>query len=242
MKRATIVATAALLLLLIGGAAVAIRISDPPRAAVGKPTLALLTSLPLMFGEHFAMESSGSATLSLIERDFQVVPIAVADAASLKRRTLLLMAHPLAQPAEVLVELDRWVRAGGRLLLLADPKLEWESSRPLGDALRPPLYFADTGLLGHWGLRLDAPGSDGPRMVKAGVHEILTSSPGRLVSTGTCPVEAAGLVARCRIGRGQVTVIADVDFLNLEGPGALDGPTANNRALLMDELKRLDSR
>ena len=48
------------------------------------------------------------------------------------------MAHPLAQPAEDLVALDDWVRGGGRVLLLADPMLEWPSKRPLGDPLRPP--------------------------------------------------------------------------------------------------------
>ncbi|MCY7339336.1 MAG: hypothetical protein LH465_05210 [Sphingomonas bacterium] len=240
MRPATIAAAAAALLL--GGAAVAVRIADQAGSGADQPTLALLTSLPLMFGEQFGIEGAGSATLTLLEQHYAVVPIAVADAASLKHRKLLLMAHPRAQPAEMLVELDRWVRAGGRLLLLADPKLEWESSRPLGDALRPPLYFADTGLLGHWGLRLDAPSVDGPRLIKAGKYEILASSPGRLVGKGACAVEAAGLVARCRIGRGQATVIADADFLNLEGPGALDGPTGNNRALLIDELERFDLR
>ena len=62
------------------------------------------------------------------------------------------MAQPLAQPAEDLVALDDWVRGGGRVLLLADPMLEWPSKRPLGDPLRPPPMFMDTGLLAHWGL------------------------------------------------------------------------------------------
>ena len=72
------------------------------------------------------------------------------------------MAHPLAQTAENLVALDAWVRGGGRVLLLADPMLEWPSKRPLGDPLRPPPMFMDTGLLAHWGLRLDAPDERGP--------------------------------------------------------------------------------
>ena len=72
------------------------------------------------------------------------------------------MAQPQAQPAEALVELDAWVRRGGRVLLLADPALEWPSERPLGDLLRPPAAFADTGLLGHWGLTLTPPEARGP--------------------------------------------------------------------------------
>ena len=89
---------------------------------------------------------------------------------ALKARRLLLMAHPRAQPAEVLVELDQWVRGGGQLLLLADPRLDWHSERPLGDRLRPPPAFADTGLLGHWGLRLEraAPPTGPPRSAMAG--------------------------------------------------------------------------
>ena len=61
------------------------------------------------------------------------------------------MAHPLAQTAENLVALDQWVRGGGRVLLLADPMLEWPSERPLGDPLRPPPMFMDTGLLAPLG-------------------------------------------------------------------------------------------
>ena len=81
---------------------------------------------------------------------------------------MLLAAQPRALPAEELVALDAWVRRGGRLLLLADPMLEWPSERPLGDRLRPPALFADTGLLQHWGLRLDAPDERGPRQSGAG--------------------------------------------------------------------------
>ena len=138
-----------------GGAALRARDAPPaPRAArapTERPTLALLTSLPLLFGESSRLDGGGSPALARLERDYHVVPIAVADAASLAGIALLLMAHPRAQPAEVLVELDAWVRGGGRLVLLADPVLEWQSERPLGDPLRPPPDFADTGLLGALG-------------------------------------------------------------------------------------------
>ena len=78
------------------------------------------------------------------------------------------MAQPRAQPAEDLVALDNWVRGGGRVLLLADPMLEWPSERPLGDPFRPPPTFADTGLLAHWGLKLDAPDEPGRRVGELG--------------------------------------------------------------------------
>ena len=230
---------ALLALAAVGGWAITDRREGPP---TGQPRLALLTSLPLIFGETFSLEGGGSAALTRLEQDYEVMPIGVADAASLEGHRLLLMAHPRAQPAEVLVELDQWVRDGGRLLLLADPQLNWHSERPLGDRLRPPPAFADTGLLAHWGLTLGGPHPDGPAEVGNGKLTILASAPGRLASRGSCSIAGRGFVARCRLGRGKATVVADADFLNVAGEGALDGPTDDNLELLADELARLDSR
>lgn len=187
-----------------------------------RPRLALLTSLPLLFSEQFALDAPKVAAIARIERRFTILPIATADAASLKRQSLLLMAHPRAQPADVLVELDAWVRRGGQAVVLADPLLKWESSRMLGDRLRPPPDFADTGLLGHWGLRLS----------------IDEAGEGSLRATDKrCVVRQRGLVARCRVGRGSASVIADADFLMGEGKDA------NRRLdLMMAELSRADSR
>ena len=93
---------------------------------------------------------------------------------------LMMMAQPNAQTAENLVVLDEWVRAGGRVLVLADPALEWPSKRPLGDPQRPPSMFADTGLLLHWGVRLDAPDQRGPAVLQLGGYGVATVSPGSL--------------------------------------------------------------
>lgn len=245
MKRGAAVVAA---LLLIGGAAVAVQMGrapvpeEGPRGAAERPTLALLTSLPLLFAEQFSISGGGSAALARIEQRYNVVPIGIADAASLDGKSLLLMAHPRAQPAEVLVELDRWVRDGGRVLLLADPKLEWDSSLPLGDPLRPPPYFADTGLLGHWGLSLEGPRSEGPASVATDRGAILAVSPGRLTSRRGCTLSAERLVARCAIGRGKATVIADADFLNVDGEDVQDRETAGNLGLLVGELALLEGR
>lgn len=200
-----------------------------------RPTLLLLTTLPLMFGESFGLEGNGSPALKALETRYAVRPVAVADAKTLGHNPLLLMAHPLAQPAEALVDLDAWVRRGGRLLLLADPALDWHSELPLGDARRPPPAFADTGLLKHWGLRLDAPDERGPTMRRLAGRDVLTASSGDLI--GKCAVSSDRLVARCRIGRGQVTVVADADFLNVED---LDGPTEHNLGAMMAELSALE--
>jgi hypothetical protein len=230
---------AAAVIAVIVAAAVTIAVGRPepgppaPRPQGERPGLLLLTSLPLVFPDQFGLKGGGSPALTALETRYRVVPISVTDRASLSNHRFLLMAHPLAQPAEDLVALDAWVRGGGHLLLLADPSLEWPSSRPLGDPLRPPPMFMDTGLLAHWGLRLDAPDERGPREKTLGGHQILTDSPGRLI--GGCAIGEGGLVAHCRIGKGRATIIADADFLDaerLERPANLDA--------LLDELSALE--
>ncbi len=240
-SRARVLGVLALGLVAAGGLAfVAKQDAAPPATSAERaerPALMLLTTLPLIFGDAFGLESAGSPALRALEKRYRVVPISVTDPAELKQSRLLLMAHPLAQPAEALVSLDRWVRDGGRLLLLADPALDWKSERPLGDVLRPPPSFADTGLLAHWGLRLDKPEERGPKQQELGGFAILTGSPGQL--TGKCAIGSNGLVAHCRIGNGLATVIADADFLNVED---LDGPTDRNLDALLAELAKLESR
>lgn len=212
-------------------------VTPAPRAAEQRLTLLLLTSLPIVFGEKFGLSENGSAALTQIEKRYRVQPISVADAATLRDAELLLAAHPNAQPAENLVALDKWVRGGGRLLLLADPMLEWHSERPLGDALRPAPGFADTGLLAHWGLRLDAPDRRGPIERTVGGRRILLASPGRLA--GRCTIEADGLVARCAVGKGRATIIADADFI--DDRGVQGAETGDNLDWLSAELAILEN-
>ena len=177
----------------------------PPAA---KTDLYLVTSLPLLFGESFGLESNRPPIAAFLENHYRLVAIDLPS--QLPQGATLLMVQPRALPAEELVRLDDWVRNGGHLVLLADPRLEWPSERPLGDPLRPPPMFADTGLLGHWGLRLDAPDKAGP--VKIG--EVTYVSPGRLVGKGPCAVRPGGVIARCRLGKGQALIVADADWLN----------------------------
>ena len=229
-----------LAVILAGAAALAMAARErrpaplPERPAVERPTLLLLTSLPLVFGEQFSLDG-GSPALKALETRYRVVPISVTSEAELVKGRLLLMAHPLAQTAENLVALDRWVRAGGRVLLMADPVLEWPSERPLGDGLRPPPMFMDTGLLAHWGLRLDAPEERGPAMRTLAGMEVMTASPGSLF--GRCEVAADRLVARCRLGNGGATVVADADLLGVQH---LDGPVDRNLDALLAELTSLE--
>jgi hypothetical protein len=241
MTRAHVRALAPGLVVLLAAAAIAIALAArgpealAPQALKDRPKLLLLTSLPLVFGEDFSLQGGGSAALQSLETRYRVVPISVTAPAELAKGRLLLMAHPLAQPAEDLVALDDWVRAGGRVLLLADPRLEWPSKRPLSDSLRPPPMFMDTGLLAHWGLRLDAPEERGARPGKLGGYDVVTVSPG--VLSGGCAVGRDGLVAHCRIGKGRATVIADADLLDV---GDLGGAAKHNLDAILSELSTLE--
>jgi hypothetical protein len=209
--------------------------AKPPDQA--KPELFLLTPLPLVWSERFGLDQPGSPALERLERNYKVTPVDMPG--QLPAGGLLLAVQPRAMPADELVALDAWVREGGRLLLLADPVLEWPSELPLGDPSRPPAAFGDTGLLRHWGLRLDAPDERGPKQSSLGGVAILTASPGTLVRTaGACAISDHGLLASCELGRGRARIIADADFLNL-GEGGLDGQTQQNLPALLSQVARL---
>jgi hypothetical protein len=237
--RAYLVAGAVILAAIALLIAVTARSPEPlaPKPPDERPTLLLLTSLPLMFGEGFSLQDTGSPAMKALGARYRVLPISVTDPAELQKGKLLLMAHPLAQPAEDLVALDRWVRGGGRVMLLADPSLEWPSKRPLGDPMRPPPMFTDTGLLSHWGLRLDSPDEGGIAREKLAGFDVVTRSPGRL--EGSCDISPRGFVARCRIGKGEAIVVADADFLDV---GGLGSGARHNLDALFSELASLEHR
>jgi hypothetical protein len=188
-----------------------------------------------MFGEDLSIQGNGSPALKALEARYKVVAISVADPVELEKGGLLVMAQPLAQPAEDLLALDLWVHRGGRVLLFADPMLEWPSKRALGDPLRPPPMFMDTGLLAHWGLRLDAPDQPGERIGRLAGFKVMTVSPGQL--SGTCRIESDGLVVHCSIGKGRATVVADADLLDTPRLGS---DAAHNLDGLLEELASLE--
>ncbi len=187
--------------------------AEPARPAA-RPEVALLSSLPIVFGESFSLDAPRHALLAALEERFTVTPVDGPE--QLRPRGLLLAVQPQALTAERLVALDKWVRGGGRMVLLADPSLTFESRRPLGDRFRPPPTFPDTGLLSHWGLTLEPEGEPFAEVVPfdlgEGVTARATSFGSVSVKGSACQLTPARTVARCRIGRGAVTVVADADF------------------------------
>lgn len=200
------------------------RSEPPPALPEDKPDLALLTSLPIVFAESFSLDTPPSPLLKALEERYSVR--AVDGPEQLRPMGRLLAIQPQALTAERLVAIDRWVREGGRLVLLADPRLEWESSRPLGDRFRPPFDYPDRGLLGRWGLRLgDAPEEQPAERRAEGSWQMTVAGAGELTATGrNCAVQEK-LVAICSIGRGTVVVVADADM-------AMMGEPLNHEALI----------
>lgn len=154
-----------------------------------------------------------------------LVPIDALEGPNLSNaRSLLLVQPRLLQPRE-LVLLDDWVRAGGDTLILADPFLLWPDERALGHPRRPPVTSLLDPLLTHWGLRLEPAdmASERPvlerRVLRDGtLLNLAGASRFTLVPGGTahCRLEERGLIATCRVGRGQATLVADADFIEAQ--------------------------
>lgn len=218
-------AAAAALAMLAGGC------EARPAPGAAKRELYLISALPLLFGEGFGLDFAKPDVVAALERSYILKPIDLPS--QLPAGAVALIAQPRAFPAEELVALDQWVRGGGRLVLLADPMLEWPSERPLGDRLRPPVMFADTGLLQHWGLRLDAPEQRGLKYARGDGDRVALISPGVLVrESGTCAVAKGGWMARCALGKGTATIVADADFLNAEAVVKAGASPANGARLV----------
>lgn len=144
---------------------------------------------------------------------------------------LLVLAQPYPfSPGENLA-LDNWVRAGGQVLLFADPMLTFESAFALGDRRRPQDVALLSPILARWGLELRFDDAQ-----EAGLREIAVSGgllpvnlPGAfrfLPGYGeSCAIEAQGLLAECRVGKGRVLAVADAALFETTGPQANESRT-----------------
>ncbi|WP_379922264.1 hypothetical protein [Erythrobacter sp. R86502] len=126
------------------------------------------------------------------------------------------------------VALDQWVRGGGRLLLMLDPALTGEYDLPLGDPRRP----VDTALIppvvARWGLAISFDDTQAAVVTTTSLDD----APLPLALSGTvaiidpeaarCTVMADGAAARCAVGKGMVTLIADAAVFEHEELGRAD--------------------
>ncbi|WP_397598600.1 DUF4350 domain-containing protein [Sphingorhabdus sp.] len=189
-----------------------------------KQSLGLMTTLPLQWSEggveaDLADDAKPHPAFARLSQSYYVQPLD--DVRDLAEQRLLLLAQPRAfSPAE-LVQLDSWVRKGGRLLILADPALQWGSLYPLGDKRRPLFTSMLSPLFAHWGLELVLPIADAEPMAirKIGTLSIRTQTPGEWLKIGRggsarCTIEEGGLLADCTIGKGRALLVADADLLD----------------------------
>ncbi len=200
--------------------------SDP---AQSRARIQLMTSLPLVWGENASIEAilSDRSEPAPIYRYWQErYEVAAVDSLENLDRDdpdILILAQPRPLAPADLADLDAWVRSGGYVIILTDPVLVWPSALPLGDPRRPLATGLLSPLLGHWGLELVSPGesSDGDTVLRIGEHRLTTRGAGRFVGIATgakadprCRLSDQNLLARCAIGDGQATLVADADFLD----------------------------
>lgn len=207
-----------------------VRKEDPgPQAALG-----LMTSLPLQWSEggieaDLAPDAKPHPVYARLQQRYDVQPLDSFDILAEKKLPLLLLAQPRALAPAELVQLDNWVRGGGRLLVLADPALQWGSLYSLGDKRRPLFTSLLSPLFSHWGIELVLPMTDEQAMVLREVDgvTIRTQTPGEwLPKAGgdgaTCVIADNKLVADCKVGKGRAILLADADLLDTpywEGQG-----------------------
>lgn len=217
---------------------------DLPRSRI-----VLMSSLPLVYGDGadiaavIAGQGDPHPLYRALDAAHDVVVADAIDSDVLADADLALLIQPRALPPQALVALDGYVRGGGRLLLFADPQLEWPSRLGLGDPRGPVRSALISPLLAHWGLALINPEIQAVTLPKSGatLHHAGQFVP-NLGKTGDagCTLIEAGHVARCRPGKGRAILVADADLLNPAQQGDFtDSPMVNERfvgGLLRDLL------
>lgn len=208
--------------------------------------LGLMTSLPLYWpqGAGLADLAAGAGEVpwqrQVIERGFDLVlldtltpiPALSPDApdtdplAGLERLAVI---QPRGLSPGDNVALDNWVRGGGRLLLALDPLLTGDYDAPLGDPRRPTEAALLPPVLARWGLSL-AFDPDQPAEVRSARHagrSLPFVMAGELTAGEGADCDASGPapILRCRVGRGEVTVIADAALFEHPELAGEDGAT-----------------
>lgn len=199
------------------------------------PRLGLMTSLPLYWPLGADMEAiaSGRAPVpwqrTVMERIFTLEPLdtlspmpglspdapEIDPLAGLDRLAII---QPRGLSPADNVALDNWVRKGGRLLLVLDPMLTGEYDLPLGDPRRPVDAALIPPVVARWGLAIRYDDTQSAKPVDSGIGdkhlplilagEVTITDP----AAARCELDAGGSAARCRVGEGQVTLIADAAF------------------------------
>lgn len=218
------------------------------RAPARKPAqdIGLVTSLPIYWRETgdiaqvLADDRPPHWTLGVLREAGTVTPLDTlagpGGTLPLPHDALLVLAQPFPLAPHENVALDGWVRAGGRVLVFADPMLTAESVFPLGDRRRPQDVVLLSPILKRWGLelRFDETQPPGEREITGRVGKMPVNLAGffaPLPGGPDCTLDAGGLIAACRIGKGRVVALADAAVLEERS-----GPQAELRASVLRQL------
>ncbi len=226
----------------------------PERPTAGEPKVTdvgLVTSLPIIWHESGSVsgllgdDRPPHWVLGALRAVGNVRPLDSLAGPSgtlpLPADALLVLAQPYPFSPQENVALDTWVRAGGRVLLFADPMLTQDSAYALGDRRRPQDVILLSPILNRWGLQLlfDENQPKGEREVQIDQATLPVNLSGTFAISGKgseCVLTAQSLVADCRIGRGQLVAVADAALLD-DAPA--DGAEVRESAL-SSLLSRLD--
>ena len=209
--------------------------------AAPKHLVGLFSTLPIYWGEGDMAEildgsNSRDWVRDLIEQRFDIEPLDTVEPDAIDGLDRIIMAQPRPLAPSENVALDNWVRAGGRLLIFADPLLTRHSDFALGDRRRPQDVVLLSPILTRWGLELrfdDAQPSE-ERLISASGNQYPVNLAGQFVATGDgkCTISEAGLFAWCSVGNGRVTLMADAVILDSEETAA----TSAQRQVLLATL------
>jgi hypothetical protein len=222
------------LLALLVAAVVAAGWSVVQRGSAGDQPTGLFTTLPILWSE-----SGDLAAKAVLAQRGPIQPLDMLSGppghAPLDKLARLVIAQPRPLAPEENVALDDWVKAGGQLLLLADPALTEESAFAIGDPRRPQAVVLLSPILTRWGLELrfdDAQAFGEAERDVMGV-KVPVNLPGQFATAGQadCRLWGRGLAVTCAIGKGRVVAVADAAVLEHEDP---DGRRGDAFAGLLD--------
>lgn len=232
-------------------------ISKEETSRANQPVVAYMSSIALATGEGDIAEvvggqSTADPLYTRLAKNYNLQPIDDLRRLDAMAPDVLLLIQPRALGPQENVALDKWVRSGGRMVLLTDPMLNRESRFPKGDN-RAPLYVGlASPLLNHWGVELTLPLDEAEPIVTRMVddYKVDTATPGALVykgasagKTAPCRIKADGFLAQCDFGAGRAVIFADADFID---PRFWDngGLMSNDDGIVMleSQLKALSAR
>jgi hypothetical protein len=222
----------------------------------GDAVIGLCSTLPIAWNENedlrgqLADRDAPSWVLTALRERGRAVPLdTLADKAGalpLPRDGALVLAQPRALTARENVALDAWVQGGGRVLLFADPMLTAPTRFAPGDPRRPQDVALLSPILARWGLVLEfdeaQPAGERPIALREGVLPVNLAGRWSKVgmngeTVGTCVIDASGLLADCRAGKGRIVALADAAVLENVAESAENAHRANMFQALLARLE-----